>query len=132
MRIFFSVEAQAESCFIVLDILKQIESKIGYIEVTDYTDNLNNIGIIINCFDEYYLSRGFGKDRKYISYKKRYADIRLNIPFREFMEADRDKRFDMVKSNIYESVRIIDDRLNRKKGCSFNGERIIDYIEEKL
>lgn len=78
------------------------------------------------------MSVGFGKTRKYISYKNRYADIRLNIPFEEFMEADKDKRIDMVKNNIYESIRIIDSKLNKKKGCSFDGERMIGDIEEKL
>lgn len=105
---------------------------IGNIEVKDYTNDLDNIGIIINCFDENFLSVGFGKTRKYISYKNRYADIRLNIPYNEFMEADKDKRFDMVKKNIYESIRIIDSRLNKKNGCSFDGKRMISDIEEKL
>ena len=85
-----------------------------------------------SCFDKNFLSVGFGKTRKYISYKNRYADIRLNIPFEEFMEADKDKRIDMVKNNIYESIRIIDSKLNKKNGCKFDGERMISDIEEKL
>lgn len=48
------------------------------------------------------------------------------------MEADKDKRIDMVKNNIYESIRIIDSKLNKKKGCSFDGGRMIGDIEEKL
>lgn len=117
---------------IISNIRNQIESIIGNIEVTDYTNDLDNIGIIINCFDEKFLSVGFGKTIKYISYKKRYADIRLNIPYNEFMEADKEKRFDMVKENIYESIRIIYSKLNKKNGCSFYGERMILDIEEKF
>ena len=132
MRLFISIEAQSSSAHIISNIRNQIESRIGNIEVTNYTNDLDSIGIIINCFDKNFLSVGFGKTRKYISYKNRYADIRLNIPFEEFMEADKDKRIDMVKNNIYESIRIIDSKLNKKKGCSFDGERMIGDIEEKL
>lgn len=132
MRLFISTEAQSSSGHIISNIRNQIESRIGNIEVINYTNDLDSIGIIINCFDKNFLSVGFGKTRKYISYKNRYADIRLNIPFEEFMEADKDKRIDMVKNNIYESIRIIDSKLNKKKGCSFDGERMIGDIEEKL
>lgn len=132
MRLFISTEAQSSSGHIISNIRNQIESRIGNIEVTNYTNDLDSIGIIINCFDKNFLSVGFGKTRKYISYKNRYADIRLNIPFEEFMEADKDKRVDMVKNNIYESIRIIDSKLNKKKRCSFDGERMIGDIEEKL
>ena len=48
------------------------------------------------------------------------------------MEADKDKRIDMVKNNIFESIRIIDSKLNKKNGCKFDGERMISDIEEKL
>ena len=132
MRLFISTEAQSSSGHIISNIRNQIESRIGNIEVTNYTNDLDSIGIIINCFDKNFLSVGFGKTRKYISYKNRYADIRLNIPFEEFMEADKDKRIDMVKNNIYESIRIIDSKLNKNNGCKFDGERMISDIEEKL
>lgn len=132
MRLFISTEAQSSSGHIISNIRNQIESRIGNIEVTNYTNDLDSIGIIINCFDKNFLSVGFGKTRKYISYKNRYADIRLNIPFEEFMEADKDKRIDMVKNNIYESIRTIDSKLNKKNGCKFDGERMISDIEEKL
>ena len=132
MRLFISTEAQSSSGHIISNIRNQIESRIGNIEATNYTNDLDSIGIIINCFDKNFLSVGFGKTRKYISYKNRYADIRLNIPFEEFMEADKDKRIDMVKKNIYDSIRVVDERLNKKKGCSFDGERMIGDIEEKL
>ena len=48
------------------------------------------------------------------------------------MEADKQKRFEMVKKNIYDSIRVVDERINKKKGCSFDGERLIADIETKL
>ena len=38
----------------------------------------------------------------------------------------------MVKQNIYDSIRVIDERINKKKLCSFDGEKMIADIEEKL
>ena len=129
-RIFIGIEAHV-STYVINDSRKRIENLIGELEVTDYTPNLDSIGIIINCFDKEWLAKGYGKERKYISYKNRNADIRLNIPAEEFLVASKSKRDIMVKNNIIESIRIIDERLNKKKGCSFDGIRLIEYIEEK-
>lgn len=74
---------------------------------------------------------GYGKTRKYISYKNRCADIRINIPAEVFLAASKSERDIMVKNNIIESIRVFDERLNKKKGCSFDGERLVSYIEGK-
>lgn len=130
-RIFISFEAHASVADIIHDAIKAFESKTGELETTNYTDSIDSIGIIINCFDKYWQNKGFGKPRKYISYQKRYADIRLNIPAEELLAADKETRFIMVKNNIIESIKIINERLNKKTGCSFDGGRLIAYIDEK-
>ena len=132
MKIFISVEASNSVVFIINDIRKIIEKSIGEIEVCDYTNDLESIGIIINSWDQSDLRFGHGEERKYISYKKKFADIRLNIPYDEFLSADKKKRFEMVKQNIYDSIRVVDKRLNNKKGCNFDGDKMIADIEEKL
>lgn len=132
LKIFISVEASNSVVFIINDIRKIIEKKIGKIEVCDYTNDLDSIGIIINSWNQSDLSFGHGEERKYISYKQRFADIRLNIPYDEFIVADKKKRFEMVKKNIYDSIRVVDERLNKKKGYYFDGDRMISDIEEKL
>ena len=132
MRLFISIEAGNSVAFIINDIRKMIENNVGEIEVCDYTNDLERIGIIINSWDQSDLNFGHGKERKYINYKQKFADIRLNIPYDEFLAADKQKRFEMVKKNIYDSIRAVDERLNKKKGCSFDGERMIGDIEEKL
>lgn len=132
MNVFISIEANITVGCIINDIRKIIEKKTGKIEVCDYTNDLDSIGIIINSWNQSDLKFGHGKERKYISYKQRFADIRLNIPYDEFLSADKQKRFEMVKNNIYDSIRVVDERLNNKKGCSFDGERMIADIEEKI
>ena len=51
MRIFIGIEAQL-STYVINDSRKRIEELIGEIEVSDYTKDLDTIGIIINCFDK--------------------------------------------------------------------------------
>lgn len=130
-RIFISLEAHISISGIIHDAIMKIESVTGIFETTDYTNALDSIGIYVNCFDEEWRAKGYGKDRKYISYKNRYADIRLNIPAEDLLAADKKERFLMVKNNIIDSIKVIDERLNKKKGCSFDGKRLIEYIEER-
>lgn len=71
MRLFISTEAQVPAVAMIHDILKKINSTLGYIEVTDYTDSLDSIGIIINCFSHEWIDNGFGREKiyKFISSK---------------------------------------------------------------
>lgn len=127
-RIFISVEAHISVAGIISDAVKTIESAIGALETTDYTNILDNIGIIINSFDKEWSSWGYGKPRKYISYKNRYADIRLSISAEELLAADKNARLLMVRDIIIDSIKVIDDRLNKRRRCSFDGERLIELI----
>lgn len=130
-QIFISVEAHISVAGIISDAIKKIECATGVLETTDYTKVLDNIGIIINSFDAKWMSWGYGKSRKYISYKNRYADIRLNIPSEDLIAADTKTRFFMVRNNIIESIQIIDNRLNKKQRFSFDGQRLINLIQTK-
>ncbi len=130
-KIFISVEAHISVAGIISDAIKKIECATGVLETTDYTDTLDNIGIIVNSFDKTWMSWGYGRPRKYISYKNRYADIRLNIPSEDLIAADSKTRVFMVKNNIIESIQVIDNLLNKKRGGSFDGKKLISYIEDK-
>ncbi len=130
-QIFISVEAHISVAGIISDAIKKIECATGVLETTDYTDTLDNIGIIVNSFDKTWMSWGYGRPRKYISYKNRYADIRLNIPSEDLIAADSKTRFFMVKNNIIESIQVIDNLINKRRGCSFDGKKLISYIEDK-
>lgn len=132
MRLFLATEAQTPAAALISSIIRKINVATGDIEVTEYTNALDRVGIIVNCFDATWMSWGYGKERKYISYKKHYADIRLNIPLECFMDSSSQTRFDLVKGVILESIRIIDSKVNTKKGCIFEGEKMIKLIEDKI
>lgn len=131
MRLFISTEAQVPAVAMIHDILKKINSTLGYIEVTDYTDSLDSIGIIINCFSNEWIDNGFGRERKYISLFRRNADIRLLIPFETFLNSNDVYRYYMVLRIIIESINVIQEKMDKKK-VYFNGKDLISYILVKL
>lgn len=130
---FISSDAQLPAAAFIHDINKLIAKGIeDSINISDFTNTLDSIGIIVKCFDEKWKSMGHGKERKYISYKNRYADIRLNVSYADFMSANKLERFYMIKNLIISAVKIIDQKINKKEGCYFDGQGLIDCIELKL
>ena len=130
-RIFISSECHIDVSRIIDGVLYKIEQATGIIETTDYTNALDSMGIIINSFNKEWITWGFGKPRRYISYKKRYADIRINIPSEDLIAADEKGRLLIIRDNIIESIRVVDANVNKKKGCFFDGERLILFIYNK-
>lgn len=112
------------------DVCKRIDEK-NY-DISRYTENIESIGIIINCFPNELLIDGWGKPRKYISYKNKYADIRLPIPYDNFMNANYDKQYLMVVDNIIQSLRIIDEKCTKSKKAKFDSVAIIDDLLQRL
>lgn len=131
MNIFLSSEAHVSASVIICYNIRIIKSKIKTINISDYTDVIDDIGIIINCFPIEEMNAGWGKKREYISYKNRFADIRLPIDFDELVSADRHKQYLMVINNIIESLRVIKRRLDKKK-MQFDFERMVQDILSKL
>jgi len=118
---------------IVSDIERDICQKIDEdnYKITPFSKGIDSIGIIINCFPDNLLKAGFGKPRKYISYKKKFADIRLPIPYDDFMSADYDRKYRMVVKNIIDSIRVIDEKCRESKRAEFNGEALIEDFLKK-
>lgn len=115
MSIFISCEAEASPSIIISNNIRSIKSRIANINLRDYTDTLDDMGIIINCFTEKLMKQGLGKPRKYISYKNRTADIRLPIEYDYLLSSDRDTQRLIIVKNITESVNTVKVRLDKKK-----------------
>ena len=118
----------------VSEMYKKIIKSTGIeeIDLKEYTDIIDSVGIIINCFPDDYIQAGWGKLRKYISYKNRYADIRLAIPYNEFMEADDEKKYLMVLDNIIYSIKVIGERCQKSKRARFDSQELITEILSRL
>ena len=128
---FISCEAYVSASVIISHNIRVINQKIGDINMNDYTDVLDEIGIIINCHPVEYLELGCGKRREYISYKNRYADIRLPIDYDQLLKSDRETQYIMVVRNIIDSIEVIKKRLNKRK-MEFDSDKLIQYILDSL
>ena len=85
----------------------------------------------MNCHPNENIVAGWGKPRKYINYKRKYADIRLPIPYDDFINSDYDTQYLMVVENIVESLKVIDDKCRKSKRAIFDSERIINDLERE-
>ena len=131
--LFISCEIwrEANNVHIILqDISQRIDEK-NY-SILQYADNIESIAIVVNCHPNKQLIDGWGKPRKYINYKKQYADVRLPIPYNDFINADYDTQYLMVVDNIIQSLRVIDDKCKRSKKAKFDSESIIEDLLKKL
>ena len=66
---------------------------------------------------------GVMPERRYISWKKRKADVRLMIPYAEFVTANPHKRIEMIKKNIVDSVEYV-----RRRDKTFDADRFLEAV----
>ena len=118
----------------VSEIVRDIGVKIdeNSFEIAPFSDGIDSIGIIVNCHPEGNMLDGWGKPRKYISYKNRFADIRLPIPYFEFVSANYEDQYLMVVKNIVESIRVIGDKCSKSKRARFDSDGLVRKFLDKL
>lgn len=109
--LFFSVEGETPASSLIIDILHPAENKfhVKYHQTT-FSNQLESIAIIPVCISQTMIGNGFGKERKYVSLKNRFADVRLQIPYLEFLQADDTRKVALCKENIYNAARYIAQR----------------------
>ena len=118
----------------VSEILREICVRIDEktFEISPFAEGIEKVAIIVNCHPEGNMLDGWGKPRKYINYKKGYADIRLPIPYEEFISANYEEQFLMVVKNIVDSIRVIEEKCNKSKKAKFDSEGLIKMFLCKL
>ncbi|MBO5561362.1 MAG: hypothetical protein J6A07_06880 [Firmicutes bacterium] len=126
-EIYASAHAVSE---IIRDICEKIDER--NFTVSEFCEGIDDIGVIVNCFPKNMMEAGWGKPRKYISYKNRSADIRLPIPYDDFIAADSDKKYLMVVKNIVVSLEVIEQRCNKSKRAAFDSKGMIKKFLDKL
>lgn len=67
-------------------------------------EKLKSIAIIFVCTNEEMLARGFYNERRYISWKNNYADIRLQIPYEQFWRSNKETQKQMVWDVIEKAI----------------------------
>ncbi len=83
-----------------------------------FSEQLDSLAIIPICMPTVTL-----KERRYISWKKRYADIRLIIPYHEFLNSNQAGRIELCKKNILDAVEYV-----RKKDATFEADRFLEEV----
>ncbi len=111
--ILFATEAWHPAGERISECLWYFQTRMNNIDLPLYCDALDTIGIIPFSGPDKYMSDW--KERKYISWARREADIRLRIDFDTFVKASQENQRAMVKEVIIKSLEIIKHRCEAKK-----------------
>lgn len=122
--LFFSTEAKDSAAHLIMRILSPTEKAFSELSRgLSFTDALDSIGIIPVCVPQDMIDNGFGKERKYVSLKNRYADIRLRIDYERFITASQEDRVSICRSTVKKSIDYI-----AAKDKTFNSELFFEIL----
>ena len=116
---FLSFETYEAVGSMLADLLYPVEMEFTDRHFGDsFSERLDRIAIIPMCMPTVIL-----KERRYISWKNRYADIRLIIPYHEFLHADHAERISLCKTNIRHAAEYV-----RKTDPTFEADRFLNAV----
>ena len=122
--LFFSSETEPPAGYLIMKMLNPVEIEFNRLHFSnEYCNIIDSICIVFICVSENLEKQGVGKERKYISHKKGYADYRVKIPYNEFLNADYSKKMRICLDAISNIALDI-----RKKIHSFDADKFIDDI----
>lgn len=109
--LFFSCEALHRAVDPLMAIAYPAEKKFNELYAKKYSnEKLKSIAIIFICTNQDMLAREFYHERRYISWKNNYADIRLQIPYEQFCHSDKETQKQMVWDVIKKAIDYIRQR----------------------
>lgn len=122
--LFFSTEAQTPAGPILMGILRPIELQFHQLyKSVVFSQIIQEIAIIPICFPEYIIQGRDIKERKYISFKRSTADLRLFLSYEDLIEADNNERKKLCFEMIQKAAEYI-----AMKDSTFQKEKFIDAI----
>lgn len=122
----FSAEATTPAGGLLMNLINPIKNLFyESFHNKTYTPDLDEIFIVFVCIsNEMHIDGKIYKDRKYISRKNRYADIRLNLNYEEFINSQRTQRIHLIWNTIIEAITIVSQRVP-----SINKDELINDIK---
>ena len=111
--IVFSIESWHPAAERISECFAYFDARTKVIDLSKYCDALDTIGIIPFSGPNKHMSDW--KERKYVSWSRREADIRLRIDFDTFVKSSRETQRDIVKEIIIKSLEIIKHKCDAKK-----------------
>lgn len=105
----FSAEAMSPEGRLLMDLTNPVQKMFNQrFKDKIYCADIDEIFVVFVCFPE---EECFYKERKYVSHKNRYADMRLYIDYDEFLKAYIPERIKMIYLIIERAVGIIAERV---------------------
>lgn len=124
---FFSTESQSPAAQMMIACFLEIEKNMQVESLEKYTDAISKISIIHFGVEDEFKARFDCRERKYIGWKRKEADIRLFVPFVPFVQATKEEKMMMCQEVIKTSLAEIQARCKRKKVC-FDLESLLNDI----
>ena len=116
---FISFEISGAAGMRLVDLMRPVERAFTERHFEErFSDNIDSFATILICQDE-----SIYKERRYISWKKRFADLRLEIPYHEFVEGNHQERIALCKQNIQNAVDYV-----RRKDKTFDADSFISAV----
>lgn len=121
--LLFSTESKEPASVLIMKILNKfnVEFEKEFRE-KKFSEQLDKLAIIPICMSEDMIEQGFGKERKYVSIKKRYADVRFRISYEEFVMSNKKEQF--LRENIEKVAKYV-----ATKDPTFKLEEFLDAIK---
>jgi hypothetical protein len=131
---FITAETGGRGGDALVEILRDISRKTDAdnFDISPYSSDIKSVCIVVCLFNDSLAAAGFGKPRKLIKYKEGIADIRLPLPYVDFINADDDTKYLMAVKNILDSLAVIGDRCRKSKRAVFNSDGMTADVLEKL
>ena len=132
--LFITAESEPPAGYLIMKVFDPIEKRFNQEHCAkDYCDIIDSIGITFICISKNLQDRGYCKNRKYVSHKKRYADYRIQIPYTEFLESSSDERINICLKVLPEIFKDI-----QRKVPTFEANKFLvdfysvvnDYLQE--
>ena len=123
--LFFSAEATTPSGYLLMELIKPVKRMFyEHFFLKEYTPNLDSVAIIFVCFLRSPGKDDWFKDRRYVSRKNRYADIRLNIDYDMFIQSNPEERLKMMWEIIVAAIEYI-----AKKDPKFKKNELLEDLK---
>ncbi|WP_294483303.1 Imm44 family immunity protein [uncultured Ruminococcus sp.] len=131
---FISSEAGGRAGNALSGILRDICTKIdeNNYDISRFSADIKSVCVVVCCFPDDLRAAGFGKPRKLIKYKEGTADIRLPMPYVDFINADDDTKYLMAVRNITDSLKVICERCKKSRRASFDCDGMTDDLLARL
>ena len=127
MKISINSPAYYTQSFGVIEEIYQLSKKISNnIEVSQYTDSLDIIGITPIIVPDALITDQNWKEERKILLSSKMAILSLRIDYNTFCRADLNEKKRLFLENIFNSLKVIKDRLK----TDFNYDKMLFDIKE--